>query len=256
MRVSELVEDLPSVEPDSFVTKVRKMMRDEKLHELPVVDDDKVQGIIRQRELLNVTSTKSNVTIGGYVESGPRISPDTDIREAAREMTRTNIDTAPVQNGNGNYVGVITMRAIFQSIDKNDLSDGTVREHMSTDVKCCYADDLVTRVWVNMVETGYTGLPVKKSGKLIGIITASDIIREGHARVKRESRKGDNAKEAPTVESLISTPVETVSPDAPLKEALEKMQSRNIGRLPVTQNEDNVVGIIDRYDVFEAVKEN
>ena len=43
--------------------------------------------------------------------------------------------------------------------------------------------------------------------------------------------------------------VRTVAPDAPLAEALEQMQTHNIGRLPVVEAE-RIVGILSREDLL------
>lgn len=254
MEVANLLEDIPTVEPDDFVTSARKVMRETEVHELPVVEGGRVEGVIRQREILNVTSTKSNVTVRGYVESAPDIDLDTDAVEAAKRMMRTDLDLAPVKDRNGDYAGSVTLGAIFRSIDP-DLSGEKVGDHMTDEVEASTADAPVSKVLLKMMETGYTGVPVTKDGGLVGMVTASDVIREGHARVKRESREGDNAKENPRVERLMSTPVSTVEADASLDEAVEKMKARDVGRLPVTKRK-KVIGIVDRYDILEALRED
>lgn len=253
MEVANLLEDIPSVEPDDFATSVRKVMRETEVHELPVVEDGNVEGVIRQREILNVTSTKSNVTIRGYVESAPDIDLDTGAVEAANRMMRTDLDLSPVKGRTGDYAGSVTMSAIFRSIDP-DLSGERVRNHMTDEVEASTADTPISKVLLKMMETGYTGVPVTKGGDLVGMVTASDIIREGHARVKRESREGDNAKENLPVERLMSTPVSTVEAGDSLDEAAEKMKDRDVGRLPVTKRK-KVIGIVDRYDILEALSE-
>lgn len=252
LRSSSLIEEAPSVEPDEFVTRVRKLMREERIHDLPVVEDGHVEGVIRQRDLLNVTSTKSNVTVGGYVESVPDISVDDGVLEAAKKMMGADLDFAPVTS-DGKYAGALRLSAVFEALNY-DLSGVKVRGNMTREVACCDASDPVSKVWVNMLESGFSGFPVLKAGELVGILTISDIIREGHARVKRESRTGDNAKESPKVERIMSTPVTTITPEDDLGAALERMQALEVGRLPVVNGED-IVGIVDRYDVLQAVTE-
>lgn len=250
--VSGLVEEFPSVTPDDFVTRARKVMRQERVHELPVVEDGRVEGVISQRELLNVTSTKSNVTVGGYVGPAPDLSPGADLYEASREMMRLGLDLSPVSDDR-RYVGVLRLSEVFAAMEE-DLSGRQVGDHMSEEVECCDASDPVSKVWLHMMDTGYTGYPVLKEGRLVGMVTASDVIREGHARVKRESRIGENARDSPPVEKVMTTPVVSVERQKGVGEVLRDMQKHDIGRLPVVNGEE-VVGIVDRYDVLEAVME-
>jgi len=253
--VSTLVEDVPSVTPDEFVTRVRKLMREERVHELPVVDDDEtVEGVIRQRDLLNVTSTKSNVTTQGYVDPVPDISSTEDAYTAVGKMVRMNLDVAPVRSDTGGrYVGGLVLSTAFDALAL-PLSGEKVSDWITDEVECCDAEEPVSKAWIRMMESGYTGFPVLKDGELVGIITASDVIQEGHARVKRESRKGENARDSSTVESIMSTPVETVKTHSELGKALGMMKDYDVGRIPVV-NDESIVGIVDRYDVIEAALE-
>ena len=43
-------------------------------------------------------------------------------------------------------------------------------------------DDHISKVWSLMDETGFSGLPVLKKNKIIGMITRKDIIKSGHVR--------------------------------------------------------------------------
>ena len=73
-----LVEDIMSrdplyVEESTFLTKARQLIRDNHVRGLPVVNGKKhVLGIITTQDMLRVTSTKSNVTVAGFVTQVPR----------------------------------------------------------------------------------------------------------------------------------------------------------------------------------------
>ncbi|WP_225420007.1 CBS domain-containing protein [Methanohalophilus profundi] len=62
------------------VTHARQLMRDHFLRGIPVVNDNgKVSGMITDQDILKVASTKSNVTVAGFVNPVPQITPETDI---------------------------------------------------------------------------------------------------------------------------------------------------------------------------------
>ncbi|MBS1263205.1 MAG: hypothetical protein MAG715_00376 [Methanonatronarchaeales archaeon] len=251
LRVSDVLEEFPALGQEEFVTRARKLMREEKVHELPVIDSDGgVAGVVRQGAILSVTSTKSNVTVAGYLEDLAGVAADSSVEDAAREMVRKDLDLIPV-TGEGGYVGALRLSSVFESLEVG-ASGEDVGSNMSSEVRCCEASEPLSKVWLNMMESGYTGYPVVKGGRLVGMVTASDVIREGHVRVKRESRTGENARESVPVENIMSTPVVTAETGDSVDRAAEKMRKHSVGRLPVLEGE-KVAGIIDRYDVIAAV---
>jgi acetoin utilization protein AcuB len=93
-------------------------------------------------------------------------------------------------------------------------------------------------------------LPViDENGKLVGIITASDLelffsTAPSPGVVKRQFR----------VDQVMKSPVHTVSPDYPLEEAARLMMQHKIGGLPVVDDE-KVVGIITESDIISQLVE-
>ncbi len=86
------------------------------------------------------------------------------------------------------------------------------------------------------------GLPVVEHGRLVGIITVSDIERAGGAAEGRTA--GD---------AMTARPV-TVGPKTPVSQALERMAVLGVGRLPVVSEEDStrLVGLFRREDAIRA----
>lgn len=81
-------------------------------------------------------------------------------------------------------------------------------------------------------------LPVVDHGKLVGLVTKVDCLR---ARV--------NGAHAGTIlKDLMAHPVLTVTPDTPLREALDRLLGRKFGCLPVVKDDGALVGIITGRD--------
>jgi CIC family chloride channel protein len=89
------------------------------------------------------------------------------------------------------------------------------------------------------------GIPVVDAGRLVGIVTMSDITR---STKPLESARAE--------EVMTSRPV-TVTPDTPVSTALERMAALGIGRLPVvdTRDPDKLVGIFGRDGAVKAYHE-
>ena len=87
-------------------------------------------------------------------------------------------------------------------------------------------------------------LVVDKDGKLVGIITERDIVFA--------VASGKIGKGLPVWMFMTENPV-TVTSQAPLTEALEKMRSINVRHLPVVDDEGKPVGALSIRDVVEAM---
>lgn len=89
-KVLEVMTNHPiSININDYVTHACRLMRDYYMT-LPVVDDNKtVQGIISEQDILNITSTKSNVTVKGYTNRIPVITGNMDINQAVVIMIQS-----------------------------------------------------------------------------------------------------------------------------------------------------------------------
>jgi len=89
-------------------------------------------------------------------------------------------------------------------------------------------------------KTGHLGYPVVENGKIIGIITLSDI-----NSIPEENRTKLKVGEVMSKEPIV------ISPDDHLENALKLLIKYDIGRLPVVEN-GKLVGIITRSDIMRA----
>ncbi len=126
---------------------------------------------------------------------------------------------------------------------------------MTNDVVTCSPKDPIAKVWQNMRQLGFSGIPVINSGKLIGIITRRSIIKAGYARIGFEDERGTRLSTSPPVEKLMSTPPYTILPSADIREAITMLLRLDIGRISVAEG-DKLLGIVDRYDLVKACLED
>ncbi|WGI17046.1 CBS domain-containing protein [Methanonatronarchaeum sp. AMET-Sl] len=266
MKVKEVMDETSplKVREDDFITNARQILRDNKLRAVPVLNDlDKVSGVLTRDGVLKVTSNKSNVTVKGFTKNIEVLTPENNVIEAAKIILNYNIDSVPIvkTTSNKSLVGVINIHDVLNVISENTTNPGLkVNEIMSTDVDTVNYNEGVSRCWLNMLDTGLSGFPVIKNDRLIGIITKGDIIQAGYARFsregktggssRREGKTGGSSRDKTKISKLMSTPVITVSPKTPVSNAVNKMKNHGIGRLPIVE-EDNLIGIVDRYDVLK-----
>jgi len=113
-----------------------------------------------------------------------------------------------------------------------------VRDLMSSPVRTVSPDTPLPELTSSLREWGHNGAPVVDGGRLVGIISRRDVEhaqRQGRAEM--------------AVKSCMAHRVYTVAPDAPLRDALERMREHNVGRLPVLDGA-RIVGILSRDDVL------
>jgi CBS domain-containing protein len=119
----------------------------------------------------------------------------------------------------------------------------TAREVMQTPVVAATALASLRDVASQLVEREFSGMPVAEpDGKVVGVVTESDIVRVLIAGKKLENL---------TVGEVMTGPPITVELETPIEEVMKKLEENRIVRVPVT-NFDKVVGIISRRDIIRA----
>ena len=128
-----------------------------------------------------------------------------------------------------------TMKAAFEDVTVADVM--TRGEDLHTVTEDTSVADLMGR----MFEERHTGYPVLRGGDLVGMVTLED------ARSVREVER-----DAYTVADVMETEVVGVGPEADALTALQTMQENGVGRLPVVDRSNELVGIISRSDLMTA----
>lgn len=123
-----------------------------------------------------------------------------------------------------------------------------VKELMTTDVITTTSDIDVVYAFEKLMEYKISSLPVVEDGKLIGIITATDV---GHNLILDKYELGTS------VEEIMIKSVVTVSPDSTLEEAIKIMKESTSGsgilnQLPVVED-GKLVGIISDGDIIQEI---
>jgi CBS domain-containing protein len=246
------------VGPNDLVTRVRALMRSASLRSLPVIDSGRLSGIITSREVMQVTSTRSNIAASGIMFPSRLIAtPEMSLTGLASQMVGFDVADVPVVRSPSDktVVGLVKLEDILRRIVGKVPEKKLAGDLMIKQVVTCLPEDEISKIWALMEEKDYSGLPVvrydkrKKITEVIGMITRSDIIGSGATRLSEESDKG-RFKSPPKVSALMKTPAMVVSPQTPLPEAIDVMIKRDYGRLPVVEG-GGLVGVLSRSDVIK-----
>ena len=259
MRVQDLMErNYPSLYADELATKARAVLRSRGLRVLPVVDEDKrLIGTVSRRDVMAITSSISPIRVKGIMSTPKFVaSMDMDAFQAAREMIHLDEWYLPVVKSSQDYtyMGVLGLEGFISMFLKRNVAklSSSLSEIMSTELVTCSPEDEVDNIWRLMQEQSFAGLPVVKSGRLLGVITQKDLLDSGVVLPVFEAKRG-RFKAPSKISSVMRTSVISLKPTATVREAAELMMEKNVGRVPVVDEKGKLVGIVDREDVVKAL---
>ena len=96
-----------------------------------------------------------------------------------------------------------------------------------------------------------SGAPVQNErGQIVGIVSKTDLVRAFSGR--DESEASEAAREALTVEDIMTRDVVTVSPDDGVKTVVQRMLDGRLHRVLVARNNE-LLGIITTFDLLELL---
>lgn len=122
-----------------------------------------------------------------------------------------------------------------------------VREVMTDRPRCVTLDTPISEAASLMESENVGSLPVLEGEELAGMITDRDI-------VVRAVAKGKDPRGMP-VREVVSRELVTVYAEQDLSDALTKMASEQVRRLPVVDEDNRLVGILAQADVALEAKE-
>lgn len=120
------------------------------------------------------------------------------------------------------------------------------REIMTTAIKTATRETSIREAAELLREADVGALPVVEDGKLIGIITDRDIVVRAIADGK--------GPETPVAEAMTTEPF-SVKPDDFVFEAIRLMGDKQVRRIPVTNAEGGLEGIIAMADIVLEIED-
>lgn len=137
-----------------------------------------------------------------------------------------------------------------------------VKDFMVNDVIKLHKEDSIKKVLETFVENKIGGLPlVDDNNKLVGIVTDGDVIRYirpksyGAIYIYYAENLDENLefKSQEPVKHIMTKRVATLNENNSLEEALKNLSYHHYKKIPVVNNNNEVVGIISRGDIIKVL---
>ena len=262
----------------SFTTSVYDVvhiMAEQGFRRIPIVDPStkRLQGIVTSRDMVNYLGGGEKFQIikeefkGSFFKAinspiksiirpnPPSVKTTATIGDAIRLMMRHRVGGLPVVDNANRVLAIITERD-FLRFFRGRKTQLKVADLMTNNVVTMSPATTILEAERAMIERSFRRLPIASEGKVIGILTAMDIVRFfGSGEVFQHLRSGNIHQVLQTPALKISTQrLFTISSSANLDEATKIMHEKNIGALLVVDQE-RLTGIVTERDFFKLVNE-
>ncbi|HZR91962.1 MAG TPA: CBS domain-containing protein [Gaiellaceae bacterium] len=137
-----------------------------------------------------------------------------------------------------------------------------VEDVMTENVRTVTTDTPLKEVAEILAEQRISGLPVVEAGRVVGVVSEADILAKERGEVPRRGgllglllEDGLEARaklDAETAGEAMTSPAITIRRGRSLVEAAAKMIDAQVNRLPVVDDNDELVGIVTRADLVRA----
>ena len=279
--------DVVSVPRTTTIMGAVKTMAVHQVRRLPVVDAGSkvLEGMVLSRHVVDFLGggDRYNLVLNKYEgnllaainedvreimdENIPHLSINANLATAISLMSKDDIGGLPLLNDEEKVVGIITERDILKLIAGVSNARGVnvegylkrlngkyVDDYMSEEVVVASPSSTITQCMRLMTENAFRRVPLVKGGVLVGVITASDIVRylgSGEMFEKLVVGRPEEAFGIP-IKVLMRREAIVIGKTERLKDVAVKMVENSVGCFPVIQKGE-LIGIITEKDIIRAL---
>ncbi|MBK6516922.1 MAG: CBS domain-containing protein [Polyangiaceae bacterium] len=177
------------------------------------------------------------------------VARDTDtLAFASQVLLWRAIRHLPILDPEDHLVGILSDRDVLPHVLEGPAGARPVSEYMSRNVQTIAPGAKLSEAASHLQGARIDALPVVEGGRVVGIVTTSDVLAERGRSLRRAApvtkmRAGD----------VMRRRVLTSHPTDSLESAIHKLLDGDVRHLPVVDEDFRVVGILSDRDVRTAV---
>jgi CBS domain-containing protein len=149
----------------------------------------------RNRGLAHHDRTREAAMIVKNILVGKRgdvvtIEPNADLTAAVKLLAERRIGAVVILGADHRVVGILSERDIVRVLAEHGptVLNEPVGQVMTRDVKTCSEDDTVESLMGRMTAGKFRHMPVVEQGKLIGIVSIGDVVKNRVEEIEHESK--------------------------------------------------------------------
>ena len=117
------------------------------------------------------------------------IEPTANLAAAAKLLAARRIGAVVIRGAGGRLAGILSERDIVRALAEHgsgalELAVGQV---MTREVETCGEDETVAGIMERMTAGKFRHMPVMSNGKLVGLVSIGDVVKERVEECERES---------------------------------------------------------------------
>lgn len=266
-------KEVISISQSRSIKEAAEMMIEHEFRRLPVTHpgSNKLLGIVTAMDILDflgggskfdIIEKKHNDNFLAAINDPVKeimtrdvisISPKYSIKESVAVMTENGIGSLPIVDKEDKLVGIVTERdfalALAGSLTNEKVGDIMVKNvittTLGTPIESC------SKI---MVRNNLRRIPVVEEDKLTGIVTSTDILRffgDKETFATMTSNSGLDVLKR-KISEIVKPNISITEPSVKLGDLCELLAEKNIGGVPVVED-DQLVGIVTERDILNTV---
>jgi CBS domain-containing protein len=117
------------------------------------------------------------------------IEPTANLAAAAKLLVKHRIGALVIRGAGGRLSGILSERDIVRALSAQGAAalDLPVGQTMTRDVETCGEDDTCASIMERMTAGKFRHMPVLRNGKLAGLISIGDVVKQRVDEIEAES---------------------------------------------------------------------
>lgn len=254
---SDLMTADPATLPhDAPIAKALGLMRTKGYHEVPVLRNSRLIGMITLESIARRVSRALTTKIENLLILPPLVTPSTPLPEVAAQLLATGLRAAPVVGRRGELLGVVSRTDIVRALRTTPImARATVESIASAATVVVREGDMVRHLLAQIRLLEEHPLPVvDRKGRLVGAVGVADLASVLWRPVvggKRDVRAGRSALEV-EVGSIMHSPAITVPKGTSAANAAALMIRENVSSVFVVEG-DRPTRVVSQSDLLGLV---
>jgi len=266
-----------TIKLESSLEEVIKKIIDEKKSRLLVTENDKIIGLVTEKDLgffllTDVSERKlEEIPLSEIIQTIISVDENTSLIQCADTMLKNGIGSLVITS-NDNITGILTKTDLVRYFAKTHPNEKIVGEYMSPYYAWMYSDTPLYKVVLKMIDEKISRVILRDRNETpVGIVTFRDLFKlaldQGrHSDVLDNTdpaisvifpRKGfisDSGFGGSTkIDEVMSKDVVSVNYDDDLAKTGKLLLEKNINGTGVLSSNGNIIGIISKTDIVRAL---